>query len=137
MKIEKMVCEYCGKVFYSEYWEGGYIDHYMNFAQNKKLYGKDIKHDVHEICYDGNDLRKEEDMKNRLYCYLKWDNISDDTKNRVKEKCEFLINKIIKTRKNAKDIVSGLKMLERRLLIEEAQDNCHKPYGDEDDKLWD
>lgn len=35
MEINKMICEHCGKVFYSKYYTGGYIDHYENFQAIK------------------------------------------------------------------------------------------------------
>lgn len=73
MEINKMVCEHCGKVFYSKYYTGGYIDHYVNFSRHRNVFGKDINRDIREICYDGNDLREDKDIKERLGCYLKWD----------------------------------------------------------------
>ena len=136
MKTTKMICEYCGKEFYSEYYTGGYIDHYTNFSSHKSRFGKDIEHDVREICYFGNDLRKDNDIQERLECYLKWDNVPDNMKIAVKEKCDFLINKIKSAQKKAESIVKGMTMLERKFLIEEAECNCSKPYGNEDGKLW-
>ena len=136
MKINRMVCEHCGKVFYSEYYTGGYIDHYENFSSRKNSFGKDIEHDVEKICFNGNDIRGDEDIQERLNCYLKWNNVSDEIKNVVKEKCEFLINKIQSAKENAKNIVKGMTMLERKYLIKEAEDNCNTPFGDEDGKLW-
>ena len=136
MEINKMICEHCGKVFYSKYYTGGYIDHYENFSRHRNAFGKDINRDIREICYDGNDLREDKDIKERLECYLKWDNIPDDFKNHVKEKCDFLINKILKVKEHATEIVSGMTMLERKYLIKVAEDNCSTPFGDEDGKLW-
>lgn len=137
MEINKMVCEYCGKVFYDKYNLGGYIDHYTNFAQHKEGFGEDVDDDVQEICFDGNDLRDNKDIEERLNCYLKWDNVPDDIKNQVKEKCEFLIDKIVKAKERAKEIVSNLTMLERKYIIDAAKENCSTPYGYEDEKLWD
>lgn len=135
MFINKMICEYCGKEFYTEYYTGGYIDHYINFAQHKDGFG-DVNHDVREICYDGNNLRDYDDIRDRLDCYLKWDNISDNVKQKVQEKCKFLINKMIIAEQKSRKIVSGLTMLERKYLIKAAQCNCGIPYGNEDGKLW-
>ena len=136
MEINKMICEHCGKVFYSKYYTGGYIDHYENFSRHRNSLGKDINRDIREICFDGNNLREDTDIKERLNCYLKWDNISDDVKNVVKEKCDFLTNKILKAKNNAVEIVSGMTMLERKYLIKAAEENCNTPFGNEDDKLW-
>lgn len=136
MEINKMICEHCGKVFYSKYYTGGYIDHYENFSSRKNSFGKDIDRDIRAICFDGNNIREDGDIRERLNCYLKWDNISDDVKNHVKEKCNFLINKILKAKEHATEIVSGMTMLERKYLIKAAEDNCSTPFGDEDDKLW-
>ena len=77
-----------------------------------------------------------EDIQERLNCYLKWNNVSDEIKNAVKEKCEFLIKKVKSAKENAKNIVRDMTMLERKYLIEEAEDDCVTPYGNEDGKLW-
>lgn len=137
MEINKMICEHCGKVFYSKYYIGGYIDHYENFSSHKYSFGKDIDRDIREICFNGNNLRDDKDIEERLDCYLKWDNVSDDIKSQVKEKCEFLIKKIEKAKEQAKEIVSGMTMLERKYLIKIAEENCNTPFGNEDGKLWD
>ena len=136
MEINKMICEHCGKVFYSKYYTGGYIDHYENFSSRKNSFGKDIDRDIRAICFDGNNIREDGDIRERLNCYFKWDNISDDVKNHVKEKCNFLINKILNAKEHATEIVSGMTMLERKYLIKAAEYNCSTPFGDEDDKLW-
>ena len=136
MRINEMICEHCGKKFYSEYYTGGYIDHYVNFSSHKNSYGKDIERDIEAICFNGNDIRDDDDIQERLSCYLKWDNISDETKTEVKDKCEFLIDKIQKAKENARNIVNNMTMLERKYLIKEAEDNCSTPFGDEDGKLW-
>ena len=136
MRINEMICEHCGKKFYSEYYIGGYIDHYENFSSRKNNYGKDVERDIEAICFHGNDIRDNDDIQERLSCYLKWDNISDETKVEVKDKCEFLISKIQKAKENAKNIVNNMTMLERKYLIKEAEDNCSTPFGDEDGKLW-
>lgn len=136
MEINKMICEHCGKVFYSKYYTGGYIDHYENFSSHKNSFGKDIDSDIRKICFNGNNIREDGDIRERLNCYLKWDNIPDDVKNIVKEKCDFLTNKILKAKNNAVEIVSGMTMLERKYLIKAAEENCNTPFGNEDGKLW-
>lgn len=136
MKINKMICEHCGKEFYFEYDIGGYIDHYENFSSHHNSFGRDVDRDIEEICYHGNDIRDDEDISERLNCYLKWKNVPDDIKTQVKEKCEFLINKIINAKEKAEHIVCDCTMLERKYIIKAAEDNCSTPYGDEDNKLW-
>lgn len=136
MHTETYYCEYCGKHFYSRYFVGGYIDHYENFASNKSCFGKDLNYDVKRICYHGNEIREIEDIKERLSCYMKWDNISDNFKEKVFERCNFLINKIQKAERKAEELVEGLTMLERRCLILEAEENCKTPDGNEDGALW-
>lgn len=136
MYIETYYCEYCGKHFFSKHYTGGYIDHYRNFAQNKEYFGNDIDDDVMEICFKGNEIREIDDIKERLFCYMQWENISDKFKEEVSEHCHYLIDKIEKAEQKAKQLVEGLTMLERRYLILEAEDNCGTPYGNEDGKLW-
>lgn len=136
MYIETYCCDYCGKYFYSKHYAGGYIDHYRNFAQNKEYFGNDIDDDVMEICFNGNEIREIDDIKERLFCYMQWDNISDNFKETVSNHCNFLIDKVQKAEEKAKKLVEGLTMLERRYLILESQDNCGTPYGNEDGALW-
>lgn len=106
------------------------------FQDIKIALEKDIDRDIRELCFDGNDLREDTDIKERLNCYLKWDNIPDDVKNIVKEKCDFLTKKILKAKNNAVEIVSGMTMLERKYLIKAAEKNCNTPFGNENNKLW-
>ena len=136
MYIETYYCEYCGKRFFSKHYTGGYIDHYRNFAQNKEYFGNDIDDDIMEICFKGNEIREIDDIKERLFCYMQWENISDNFKAKVSNHCNFLIDKVQKAEQKAKELVKGLTMLERRCLILEAEDNCGTPYGNEDGKLW-
>ena len=153
MEINKMICEHCGKVFYSKYYTGGYIDHYENFSSHKNSFGKDIDSDIRKICFDGNNIREDGDIRERLNCYLKWDNISDNVKKQVKGKLlgtnkeiAFILGefgilckeecKILKVKEHATEIVSGMTMLERKYLIKAAEENCNTPFGNEDDKLW-
>lgn len=137
MVINRFICEYCGKEFFSKYYRGGYIDHYGNFSSHKNSFGNDIDDDISEICLHGNDVRDVDDIQERLNCYLKWDNISDEMKSEVTAMCNALIDKVQKAQRKAKDIVKNMTMLERRYLIEEAKDNCHTPSGNEDGKMWD
>ena len=135
MKETKMMCEHCGKIFYTQHNRGGYIDHYTNFAAHKNNYGENIDCDVKNICFDCNDIRDSKDIEERLNCYLKWDNISDETKEKVQGKCTVIVDKIIKAEEKAKHIIKGLTMLERKYLIKEAKYNGSIPYGNEDGEL--
>ena len=137
MKIEEMVCEHCGKIFYFEHHIGGYIDHYENFSSHKDYFGKDTEYDVREICYHGNDVRTDKDIMTRLNCYLQWDNIASEIKEEVLNRCCFLVKKIQTAKETAENIVKEMTMLERKYLIETAQNNCGTPFGNEDGKLWD
>lgn len=69
--IKHLVCPVCGKIFYQEYYEGGYIDH-MNFANNLgimyKRYNAGDKNAFDELIKDGNDIREPENIKAQLKC---------------------------------------------------------------------
>lgn len=125
MKSDQMICEYCGRSFISEYWEGGYIDHYENFAAHHMCYGKDVEHDIKEICFHNNDLRDDDDIKERLNCYLKWDNVPDDIKIEVKEKVENAVQKIRKTKQNVENTISNCTKLEFELLAKRVKGAYH------------
>ena len=137
MEINKMTCKHCGRQFFSRHYTGGYIDHYTNFSAKKDVFGKDVYKDLKRICYHGNELRDYDDIYERLDCYLKWDNISTESKNLVKEKCDFLIAKMKAAEEKAESIIENMTMLERKYLIKQAQENYNTPYGNEDGKLWD
>lgn len=136
MHTETYYCDCCGKYFYSKHYAGGYIDHYRNFARNREHFGNNINEDIMEICFNGNEVRESADIKARLFCYMQWDNISDNFKETVLNHCNFLIDKVQKAEEKAKKLVEGLTMLERRYLILESQYNCGTPYGNEDGALW-
>ena len=134
----EMFCEFCGKKFYTEYYDCGYIDHYMNFAspERHKFIGSNAAYAVDEIAKKGNDYRSPYYIKERLNCFLKWPDVSDDVKAETKRRCEFLIDKMHKAQGKAEQIVSGMTSLERKFLIDEAEYNYGKPFGNEDGKIW-
>lgn len=70
MKYTVLKCDCCGKEFYSEYWTGGYIDHYMNFVGNLKSYiSKGTNYVYREICFNENKRRRVTDVQERLNCF--------------------------------------------------------------------
>lgn len=135
----EMYCEFCGRVFYDKYWDGGYIDHYMNFSSpdHHKWTGKDVDTAFREIVKKGNDYRSIDDIKNRLNCFMQWPDVSEEVKDGTRCKCEFLIHKMGEAKLKAQKIVSEMTMLERRFLVDESKKNCQRPYGNEDGKLFD
>lgn len=139
MERHEMYCEFCGEKFFDKYWDGGYIDHYVNFSspERHKWTGKDADTAFENIVKNGNDYRSIEDIKNRLNCFMQWPDVSDEVKNEARCKCEFLIDKMKKAKDKVENIVSGMTMLERRFLVDAAEENCNRPYGDKDGKLYD
>jgi hypothetical protein len=130
--MRKMICDCCGKEFYSEYYEGGYIDHYENFASRMDKWGKDIKSDIREICFHGNDLREKQDMLERFNCYKQCKTVSDEFKTEIDSRINSLLSIIENAKIKAKEISSGLTAMERKYLRREVSDNCHECYGYED-----
>lgn len=137
MSKEDMCCPVCGKHFYSYYGSGGYIDHVTNFVGNRDVIAKSPERCLEEICFDGNYVRDNSDIKARLECFMLWDNASSHTKAIVEPKCLFAIYKIKAAKRVARELVSGMTMLERKYIVEEANNNCNIPFGDEDGKLFD
>lgn len=72
MEFTTMICDCCGKQFYSKYHEGGYIDH-TNFSRNLHiLVKKEVEDIVYEICRSGNDIRDDYSLKDQLNCFCKY-----------------------------------------------------------------
>lgn len=72
MKYTVMKCECCGKIFHSEYYEGGYIDHVENFSKQFDIIDtKGAVGIMREIAFDGNSYRDAYDVRNRFQCYAK------------------------------------------------------------------
>ena len=75
MKYTVFKCDCCGKTFCSEYYTGGYIDHYINFAENFDDWAEkdDADYTFHrEIVWDGNKLRRKMDIAVRFECFSKY-----------------------------------------------------------------
>ena len=84
----KMICDICGKEFYSEFYEEGYIDHVLNFcgSHNRNITAnREPKEIALEIMTDGNKMRSRHSINDRLKCFMLWDNVSYDKKEQVKE----------------------------------------------------
>ena len=126
----EMHCEFCGKKIYSEYGEGGYIDHYENFSapEKHKYIGKDANNAVYAITINNKEnYRAIYDIKERLNCFLKWNDVSDEVKAETKEVVDSIIDEIEKAQEKARGIVSGMTRIERIFLAEEAKRNDFKP----------
>lgn len=73
MKYTILKCDCCGETFYTEYWQDGYIDHYINFASNHDtLVKKGVDEIAYQITMDGNDFRGERSIGLRLACFKKY-----------------------------------------------------------------
>lgn len=106
MKYTVMKCDCCGKEFYSEYYEGGYIDHVENFVGNRHVYvyRNDVKDMAREIIFHGNDLRQTIYIKEFLKCFMTWDCFSEEFKNNVKDIVIAMLDKIKKAEARAEVI---------------------------------
>ena len=85
-------CPCCGTSFCSDYYEGGYIDHVLNFSKRyhdnyKQGYLKSwyLKELVEDIVFSGNYPRDDIDSKNRLACFMLWDFVDEPFKSKVSE----------------------------------------------------
>lgn len=132
-------CKICGKIFCTDYGLMGYIDHVNNFSGDNFRYycNSNASNAVQEITTHGNEIRSLEDIKERLNCFLKWPDVSDDVKEETKRRCEFLIDKMQKSQDKADKIVSGMTSLERKSIIEAALCGKHEIDYNSDGKLWD
>ena len=76
-----MKCDCCGAKFYSEHYDGGYIDHVKNFSERVGYLSKiDADKAIKEIVYSGNEIRNERDIKERLNCFCMQPLVSDEVK---------------------------------------------------------
>ena len=101
MKIMK--CECCGKTFYTEYWQGNYIDHVENFAQHREAlaHSCNVKDMAKKIVFNGADFREEWCIKEFIKCFMKWDCFSEDFKQRVKQIVDATLLNIKKAKRTA------------------------------------
>ena len=97
--MKKMYCENCGKEFYEEYWQGGYIDH-MNMVHGFDCFlHRGLDSIIEEICQDGNDYRELEDVDDRFKCFFIWlekqkvsKEMLEEIKEKVAEKKKYIEN---------------------------------------------
>lgn len=113
MEYPVMMCDCCGKTFYSRYWEDGYIDH-MNFANNLETYiSRGIDDVVQAITRSGNKYRNKYSVDTRLECFKKYcenNSIEDVYKDVECEVSKYLehLNKLDKVRKDVGKLVRDL-----------------------------
>ena len=133
MIIRRMICECCGKEFYTEYWEGGYIDHVQNFVGNRNVYvhRNDIEDMAREIVFDGNNLRDPKYIKEFLKCFMTWDCFPEDFKHSVKRIVDAMISKIAEAKKKAREIEKSTSPLVLAMLKEEDIDDEYFALFDE------
>lgn len=125
MKVTRMYCENCGKEFYTEYWQGGYIDH-TNMTSNFKVYLKrGVKSIIEEITKDGNDYRELDDIECRLNCFLIWlkkkevsKEMIQEIKEKVAEKKKYIEN-LIQIREEIQNKIDTLNDYSARCFIKE------------------
>lgn len=133
MKYTVMKCECCGKEFYSEYWEGGYIDHVVNFVGNRNVYvlRNDVQDMASTIIFSGNDLRQVCYIEQFLECFMTWDCFSDDFKNKVKKIVDKMLEKLKAANEKAEKILETEDSLVLALLKEESIDEAYFDLFDE------
>lgn len=125
MEITRMYCENCGKEFYTEYWQGGYIDH-TNMTYNFEVsLHCGTERIVEEITQDGNDYRELEDIDDRLKCFLIWlekkkvsKEMLEEIKEKVAEKKKYIEN-LLQTRQEIQDKIYSLDDYVARCFIQE------------------
>jgi len=111
MKITRMVCENCGKEFYTEYYDGGYIDH-MNMVNNFQVsLNRGLDSIVDDICKSGNSWRPVSDIDIRKTCFIKWLEKQDVSK----EFIERVINQVDKTQEHISEIETKTEKLQNQL----------------------
>jgi hypothetical protein len=133
MKYTVMKCECCGKVFYSEYWEGGYIDHVENFVGNRNVYvhRNNIEDMARTIVFDGNNIRQRCYIKEFLKCFMTWDCFPEDFKHSVNQIVEAVMSKVAKAEKKVKELEKSTSPLVLAMLKEEDIDDAYFDLFDE------
>lgn len=100
----ELKCECCGRTFNTRYFEGGYIDHVENFAENRYTYldSKDpVKKFSEKILFDWNRLRQPHIIREFLSCFMEWDCVSDDIKHKVNSIVEDMLLEINDAKREA------------------------------------
>jgi hypothetical protein len=133
MKYTIMKCECCGKTFYNEFWEGGYIDHVVNFVGNRDVFVHrgDVKDMALDIVFNGNNLRKPNVIKDFIKCFMTWDCFSEDFKQSVKQIVDAMMLKIAEAEKEVKRLEKSTLPLVLAMLKNEEIDDAYYDLFDE------
>lgn len=133
MRYTIMKCPECGKEFINEYWEGGYIDHVVNFVGNKEVYvhRKNVEDMASEIVFNGNDLRDLKYIKEFLKCFMTWKCFPEDFKNKVKQIVVTMMSKIKDAEKKVNHIEKTASPVVLAMLKEEKIDDAYYELFDE------
>ena len=122
---EYFVCECCGQRFYNKH---EYNTH-KNFYERKHLYGPRAERDIlRDMFLYGKELRYIFHIEAMLRCFMKWENIDDERKIRIKNKANALFARMLNAEKCAEKIISQSTPMERFYLLKELQ----SPLNDTD-----
>jgi hypothetical protein len=87
-----MKCNICGKKFYSEYYEGGYISHCINFSDHANdLEKHSDEYMVRYLLINGNYPYSRNFIEERIKCFKLWKSIKQDQKDRILKKVEEVL----------------------------------------------
>ena len=91
-----MSCDCCGKEFSQEYYQGGYIDHVVNFVGNMDCHKarNSIEDMAENILFDGNEIRETCYIEDFLKCFKTWDCFDDEFKGKVEKIVEVMLEKL-------------------------------------------
>ena len=113
-----MTCDKCGKEFYTRYYSGGYIDHVMNFSDHSEnISNFPVNRIVREICWAGNEIRSQYDIRERLNCFKSWNIRDKDKSDKVVEMCEKLIVLLDASKPIAESVYKKLSPLDKAELL--------------------
>lgn len=118
-----MKCECCGKRFYQEFYEGGYIDHVTNFSSHAHDWYKNAGAEriAHDVIFDGNEIRDVTDIHCRYRCVMTWTSISDDVRDEIKR----IVLAMLKEIKDADKIADKIKNSNSKLVIARLEDDTY------------
>lgn len=125
----KMTCDCCGRTFYSEFWEGGYIDHVVNFSQHFKSYSERenvVEHLSKEIIFSGNSVRSIYEINIRLNCAMKSIYFSDDVKTKVKRIVGELLDALKKANIEVDNIKQSASPMALAILEDDSLNNAYR-----------
>lgn len=132
----KMYCPCCGKEFFSKYYQGGYIDHVVNFSNHRKSYAKDEPSYAafrlsRDILFSGNNIYPLNEIETRLNCVMYWDCISDDVKKKVREIVIRTMAKIKDANNEVIDILDSISPMALAIIKDDDLNDCYKDAFDE------